>query len=435
MEVVAALLKIASVFILVFLNGFFVAAEFALVKVRSSQVDTLARSGSRRAKVAQHVLGHIDTYLSACQVGITMMSLGLGWVGEPFVAKLITPFLEEIGVFQPAVIHAISFAIAFSVITFLHIVLGEVAPKWYAIRFARRTTLAVARPLSLFYAVFRPFIWFVNESANWFLRAVGIRPLAVVEAEHSAEELRLLLSRGKAITALGRSISLRALDLRNRTVREVMVPRTNVVFLTTEWSIEQNVATALENQYTRYPLCTKDLDNVIGMIHLKDLFKIKGDVGSGERLLAIKRDMIFVPETTSLEKILNTFLSRRVLMAIAVDEYGGTAGLVTLENVLEEIVGDIHDEFDVEPAMARRITDKEFLVDGSMPLHDFGSMFEVAPDSKDVVTVSGYVIQLLDGIPEKGASLELGQWVGTVEELEAGRVKTLRMQRISGAPA
>jgi CBS domain containing-hemolysin-like protein len=431
MDILAVFLKVASVFVLVFLNGFFVAAEFALVKVRSSQIDTLARSGSRRAKVAQHVLAHLDTYLSACQVGITMTSLGLGWVGEPFVANLIAPLMGEIGIFQPAVIHTISFAIAFSAITFLHIVLGEVVPKWYAIRYARRATLAVARPLSVFYSVFRPFIWFVNESANWFLRAVGIRPQAVMEAEHTAEELRLLLSRGKAITALGRSISVRALDLRNRSVREVMVARTNVVFLTTEWSIEQNVRTALENQYTRYPLCEKDLDNVVGMIHLKDLFRIKGESGSGEKLLAIKREMIFVPETTSLEKVLNTFLSKRVLMAIAVDEYGGAAGLVTLENVLEEIVGDIHDEFDVEPAMVQRVTDEEFLVDGSMPLHEFGSMFEVSPESKDVVTVSGYVIQLLDGVPEKGVELTLGQWVGAVEEVEGGRVKTLRMRKLA----
>ncbi|MGB5874355.1 MAG: hemolysin family protein [Bacteroidota bacterium] len=430
----AVLLKVASVFVLVLLNGFFVAAEFALVKVRSSQIDMLARSGLPRAKVAQHVLAHLDTYLSACQVGITMTSLGLGWIGEPFVANLIAPLLEEIGVFQPAVIHTISFAIAFSTITFLHIVLGEVVPKWYAIRYARRTTLGVARPLSIFYAVFRPFIWLVNESANWFLRTVGIRPQAVVEAEHTADELRLLLSQGKAITALGRSISVRALDLRNRTVREIMVPRTNVVFLTTEWSIGQNVGTALENQYTRYPLCEKDLDNVVGMIHLKDLFKIKGESGPGERLLTIKREMIFVPETTSLEKVLNTFLAKRVLMAIAVDEYGGTAGLVTLENVLEEIVGDIHDEFDVEPVMVHRVADEEFLVDGSMPLHEFSSMFEIAPESKDVVTVSGYVIQLLDGVPEKGATLVLGQWVGTVEEVEAGRVKTLRMRKSANSP-
>jgi CBS domain containing-hemolysin-like protein len=176
-------------------------------------------------------------------------------------------------------------------------------------------------------------------------------------------------------------------------------------------------------------LCEKDLDNVVGMIHLKDLFRIKGESGSGEKLLAIKREMIFVPETTSLEKVLNTFLSKRVLMAIAVDEYGGAAGLVTLENVLEEIVGDIHDEFDVEPAMVQRVTDEEFLVDGSMPLHEFGTMFEVSPESKDVVTVSGYVIQLLDGVPEKGVELTLGQWVGAVEEVEAGRVKTLRMRK------
>ena len=429
MGIVAALLKVAVVFLLVLLNGFFVAAEFAMVKVRSTQIESLAQSGSRRAKVAQNVLTHLDVYLSASQLGITMASLGLGWVGEPFVADLIAPLLERLGVFQPAIVHTISFALAFSTITFLHIVLGEQAPKWYAIQFARATTIHVARPLYVFNVIFRPFIWLVNASANAFLRAVGIRVTGEGEIAHSEEELRLLLTRGKASTSLGRAISLRAMDLRDRTVREVLVPRTAVVFLSTEKTIEENIAIALENQFTRYPLCERDIQNVVGMIHLKDLFRLKGRHGAGAELLAIKREMLFVPESMSLERILNTFLTKRVLMAIAVDEYGGTAGLVTLENILEAVVGEIRDEFDEEPTLVHKVAEGEFLVDGAMPLHDFAAMFDVRPETRDVVTVSGYTIHLLGRVPEKGATLSIAGWNGVVEATADRRVKTLRLTR------
>ena len=222
-----------------------------------------------------------------------------------------------------------------------------------------------------------------------FLRSIGAEPAGGRDIAHSEEELRLMLSKGKIFSSTGKSILLNAMDLQNRTVREVMVPRTSVVFLSTEKNLSENVALALENQFTRYPLCERDLDDVLGMIHLKDLFRLKGEQGDGARLLEIKREMLFVPETMPLERTLNTFLAKRVLMAIAVDEYGGTAGLVTLENVLEELVGDIRDEFDVEQLPVQKISENEFLVDGSMPLHEFARMFGVEPDSKDVVTVSG----------------------------------------------
>jgi CBS domain containing-hemolysin-like protein len=215
-------------------------------------------------------------------------------------------------------------------------------------------------------------------------------------------------------------------------VREVMVPRTSVIFLSTERSLEENIAQALENQFTRYPLCERDLDNVLGMIHIKDLFRLKGEPGGGSRLMEIRREMLFVPETMPLERILNAFLAKRVLMAIAVDEYGGTAGLVTLENVLEELVGEIRDEFDVEQLPVQKVSENEYIVDGSMPLHDFAHMFDIQPDTKDVVSVSGYTIHLLGQVPEKGAQLRLAPWTGIVEAVEGRRVKTLRIRRSGG---
>jgi CBS domain containing-hemolysin-like protein len=343
---------------------------------------------------------------------------------------MITPVFASMGIFEPAVIHTVSFIVAFTIITYLHIVLGEQAPKWLAIQYASQTTLAVASPLDLFHRVFRPFIWFLNWSANAFLRLVGIEPVREHEMAHSEEELRLLLSKGKAITSTVKNISLRAIELRDRTIREVMVPRTGVVVLSTKRTIAENIIAALDAQFTRYPLCEKDLDNVVGMIHLKDLFRMKGEDGPGVRLLEIKREMLFVPETMSLDRALNLFLTKRVLMAMAVDEYGGTAGLVTLENVLEELVGEIRDEFDVEPAMVQKISDSESVVDGAMPLFEFCRMFDVTPTTRDVVTVSGYVIHLLGHVPEKGSSVRLDPWIATVEAVDGVKVRSLRLRRV-----
>lgn len=429
MEFLSIVLQLGGVFALVFLNGFFVAAEFAIVKVRATQIEPLAKKGSKRARIAQDVITHLDAYLSATQLGITLTSLGLGWMGEPFVAHMLEPLLVSLGVTNPTVITTLSFAIGFGIITFLHIVLGELAPKSLAIQRAQGVTLAVSSPLHLFFLVFRPFIWMLNGTANFFLRLIGIAPASESEIAHSEEELRLLLSKGTTITSTGKSISLRAMELRDRTVREVMVPRTGLVSLSTLRTIEENIGIALENQFTRYPLCERDVDNIVGMIHLKDLFKLKGETGPGGRLLDIKREMLFVPETMSLERTLNLFLTKRMLMAIAVDEYGGTAGLVTLENVLEELVGEIRDEFDVESILVQKVSDTEFLVDGSMPLLDFSRMFSVVPDSRDVVTVSGYVIHLIGMVPVRGTAVRLGGWHATIEAVDGIKVKTVRMKK------
>jgi CBS domain containing-hemolysin-like protein len=379
--------------------------------------------------VAQNVISHLDSYLSATQLGITLTSLGLGWMGEPFVAHNLAPVLTSVGLSNPTVVTTLSFAFGFGIITFLHIVLGELAPKSLAIQRAQGVTLTIATPLHLFFVVFRPFIWMLNGSANFFLRLVGIAPVSEGELAHSEEELRLLLSQGTTLTSTGKSISLRAMELRDRTVREVMVARTGLVSLSTLRTIEENIAIALENQFTRYPLCERDVDNIVGMIHLKDLFKLKGETGPGGRLLDIKREMLFVPETMSLERTLNLFLTKRMLMAIAVDEYGGTAGLVTLENVLEELVGEIRDEFDVESILVQKVNDAEYIVDGSMPLLEFSRMFNVIPESRDVVTVSGYLIHLLGTVPVRGTVLQVGDWKAAVEVVDGIKIKTVRLHK------
>jgi CBS domain containing-hemolysin-like protein len=433
MDIAVIILQFAAVFGLVFLNGFFVAAEFAIVKVRSTQIEPLLRSGGRRARLAHHVTSHLDAYLSATQLGITLTSLGLGWIGEPFVASIIEPLLGMAGMTRPAMINTLSFTIGFSFITFLHIVLGELAPKSLAIQRAQATTLATATPLHVFFLVFRPFIWLLNGTANYFLRLVGIQPASDQDLAHSEEELRLLLSKGRTISATTRRILLRTMELRSRTVREIMVPRTGIAYLSTDRTLDENIRIALDNQFTRYPLCEGNLDNVVGMVHLKDLFKLNASRQEGDSLGGIRREMLFIPETLPLERTLSTFLAKRMLMAMAVDEYGGTAGLVTLENVLEELVGEIRDEFDIEPAEIQKLGEDEYVVSGTMPLHDFARTFEITPDSKEVVTVSGYVIQLLGRVPEKGAAVGIGQWTATVESLEGKTVRSVRMKRAGGS--
>jgi CBS domain containing-hemolysin-like protein len=421
--------KIILILVLVLLNGSFTAMGFAIVRVRATQIAPLTTRGNKRALIAKHVISHLDSYLSATQLGNTVTSLALGWLGEPFIAQLLQQVFIHVGLVQPALVTAISFAVGFSIITFLNVVLGELAPKSLAIQHSQSVTLLLARPLHLFFIVVRPLILVLNGAATFFLKLAGIQPASESDLAHSEEELRILLSAGKTISSTEKSILLKAMDLRDRTVREVMVPRIDVVFLSTEKTIEENTAIVIENQFTRYPLCEKDLDHILGMIHLKDLFKLKDAQGDGRKLLDIKREALFVPETTSVEVVLNTFLTKRVLMAIAVDEYGGTAGLVTLENILEELVGEIRDEFDVEPTMVQKVSAHEYLVDGTMPLHDFAAAFDVFPDSRDVVTVSGYVVQLLGRVPERGATVRIGEWVGKIEASEGKKVRTLRLKK------
>ncbi len=435
MSVLENLVELGSIVGLVLANGFFVAAEFAIVKVRSTQIEPLMHDGVHRAKLAHHVITHLDTYLSATQLGITFASLGLGWLGEPYLARGIGSILQWLGIAASPWVSTVSAIGGFAAITFFLIVFGELGPRFLAIQYADRFTLLFARPLHVFYLVFRPFIRLLNGSASAILRWVGISPVHESEVAHSEEELRLLVSRGMKTSPIGRSISLNAFDLRSRSIREIMVPRTKVVFLSTTTPLENNIVIALENQFTRYPLCDKDLDHVLGMVHLQELFRLKGEQGSGERLVEIKRDMLFVPETMNLERLLNVFLTKRKLMAIVVDEYGGTAGLITLENVLEELVGDIRDEFDTDQPAVKKVGEEEYVIDGSMSLHDFSRRFKIDRVSGEVVTVSGYVIQLLGKVPEKGAAFEFGGWVGVVESMDGNRVRTLRMRaRVPAGP-
>ena len=427
--------KLAAIAALVALNGFFVASEFALVKIRTSQLEALIAEGNKRAGIGRHVTSNLNAYLSACQLGITLASLGLGWVGEPFVAQLLQPFFALAHITSPAVITSISFAIAFSIITFLHIVLGEQAPKILAIRKALPATLWVSPPLRLFYAVFKPAIWFLNASSNWVLRHIlRIGPAGAHELAHTEEELRFIFEeseKSKEVSSLGRKLVMNVLDLRERVVRDIMTPRGEVVYLDIEDDFETNVKKALASRHTRFPLCRENLDNTVGLIHIKELVPMMRDPNPD--LMRIKRELIAVPEMMALEKLLSLFLSKHAHVAIVVDEYGGTVGMVTLEDVLEELVGDIQDEFDTDKEEFKKINADEFTVDGTLGLYELNDLAKLELESPDVSTVGGYVTHLLGHLPKQGEQVRIDNYCVTVTQADSRRIRQLHFQKMKEA--
>src|SRR5438132_2982489 len=425
--------KLAVIAALVALNGFFVACEFAIVKVRASQLEALVEEGDLRASFAKYVRGHLDAYLSATQLGITLASLALGWIGEQFLAQMLQPFFALLHIYSHAFVTSVSVALAFVGITFLHIVFGELGPKYTAIANPLPVALRLVRPLGVFYLLFRPVIWLLHKSSNFLLQGVlRMRPASGAELAHTEEELRLILEQSEKspeVSALGRDLLLNALDLRDRVVRDIMTPRGEVVYLDLEDSFETNVKKAIESRHTRFPLCRENLDNTIGLIHIKELVPMMRDPHPD--LTRIKRELIPVPEMMSLEKLLNLFLGKHAHVAVVVDEFGGTVGMVTLENVLEELVGDIQDEFDSEKEEFRKINENEFTVDGALGLYELRDAAGLDLESADVSTIGGYVTHLLGHLPKEGEQVKIDNYLVTITQTDGRRVGHLNFKKMS----
>ena len=434
---ISVFLKLLVIAVLVALNGFFVACEFAIVKVRSSQLDALAEEGNVRASFAKHIRAHLDAYLSATQLGVTLASLALGYLGEQYLAEMLQPLFGLAGIHSEAVVRSISIALAFVGITFLHIVFGELAPKYIAIGNPLPVALALARPLNAFYFLLRPAIWLLHKSSNLLLvRLLRIKRVAATELAHSEEELRLILDQSEEseeVSPLGRDLLVNALDLRRRVVRDIMTPRGQVVFLNIEESFEDNVKKALASRHTRFPLCRGHLDNTMGLIHIKELVPLMRDPNPD--LLRIKRELIPVPEMMSLEKLLSLFLSKHAHLAIVVDEFGGTVGMVTLEDVLEELVGDIQDEFDTEKEEFREINENEFTVDGALALYELRDLAGIELESADVSTIGGYVTHLLGHLPKQGEQVQIGNYLVTISQSDGRSVQQLHFRKLDEAAA
>jgi CBS domain containing-hemolysin-like protein len=430
--------RIVAVLILVLLNGFFVAAEFALVKVRDTQLAPLIRRGNRRARVAQFIIERLDAFLSAAQLGITLASLGLGWIGEPVFSALLHPVFGWLNVDSEATRHALAFAVGFSVITFLHISAGEQAPKWLAIQKALPTSLGVAYPMLWFYRASYPFVWVLNWSSQWLLRRVGLQPASEGERAHSEEELRLMIAAQRQTVGVGfrRRVVLNALDLHQRVARDVMRPRQEIIALDTSASITECIDVAEKTRYSRFPLCEDgDPDKSLGVVHIKDLYPMRLKAKSGADLLPVARKLIYVPETARLEKLLQMFLDRKLHFAMVVDEYGGTLGMVTLENILEELVGQIQDEFDQEKPPLVRLNEMTWEASGTLPLHDLEELVGEPLREEGVTTASGWVTQRLGGFPRAGDTLNVGQFELRVEEMDGPRVARLKVSRRTEPPA
>ena len=417
-------LKILVVFLLVFGNAFFVAAEFSIVKMRSSRLDVLIAEGNRRASYAKKLADRLDVALSVTQLGITIVSLGLGWLGEPVVASLLHPAFSWFGVPESAV-ETVSFAIAFFLITSLHIVGGELIPKNVAIRKVESVALTVALPLLVFQRIMYPFVWLLNHVANWAEERMGFSVVTKEEdVAHTEEEIRVLMEeshRQGFIDKTELEFVDNVFDFADLSVREIMIPRTDMVCLDLEDSLEESIEMAMEERLTRYPICDGGKDNIIGFLHIKDFLQTLYKKEEPD-LRKLARHALVVPEAMAVSRLLQTMQQERSQLAIVVDEYGGTAGMVTIEDVIEEIVGDIQDEFDTDRPLVEKKGACLYSVDAKMLLEELEDILEVAIDEEEIDSVGGWLSAHVDNPPRIGQKAAFGDAQFFVEETEGVRI-------------
>jgi CBS domain containing-hemolysin-like protein len=431
-SVVFDLLGLVAIAVLVLANGFFVMAEFALVSVRRTRIAELVARGDVSAKAVQEAIDNPDQVIAATQLGITLASLGLGWVGEPALSHLIQPLVSLFpGVIQNEISHSISAAIAFTVITFLHVVVGELAPKSIALQDPERSSLIVAGPTLWAERIFKPAIWALNGTGNALLRLVDVQPASGHELVHSVEELRMLVSASaeSGVVQEDESEMLQAVfELRNLLVRQVMIPRTEMVAVEANTLLEDIIGLVSESNYTKFPVYGSDLDNIIGIVHVKDLLNaMQSDDCIGCIARELVREPIFVPETATVSGLLSHFRANRQHIAIVLDEFGGTAGLVTLEDLLEEIVGEVSDPFDVIAPEFQSLPDGSTLVDGRIMIEQVNEQLKLELDDPDYDTIAGYVLGRLGRIPQIGDMVEGDGVRISVQEMDGMRIALLKL--------
>ncbi len=422
-----ALVIVAS--FLVLANGFFTAAEYAFVRVRDTQVRELAAAGSLRAKLAARIGDRLETYISASQLGVTLASLAIGWIGEPAVAELIAPAFGWLRDLSDAAFRVLSFAVAFGLITYVHIVLGELAPKYLAIQRALRLALWCAYPLHLFFRIMYPFIWSVNVSANRVLRWLGITPSADYDP-HSAEELKMLVavSARKGVLQESERVLLgNALVFADTLVRKVMVPRTEMVAVPDDLDLDGLLRIARQRRLSRFPVYHEDLDHVIGVVLSKDLVGV--DRTSRAKAKNLMRSVPVIPDTMRLDQALAEFRRQRVQLAVVLDEFGGTAGLVTLEDVIEQLVGEVQDEFDKDVPALREESPGSYVIDGLASLADLRAQLHLELPDEPYDTVGGMVFGRLGRLATVGDSVEVEGYRFQVTGVDGRRVAQVRVHR------
>ena len=430
-----ALLQLLAVALLVAANGFFVAAEFSLVSVRRTRIAELVASGNVSAVAVQKAISNPDRVIAATQLGITIASLGLGWIGEPALAHWLYPLVRLFPAdIQPDVSHSIAAGVSFAIITFLHVVVGELAPKSIALQDPERTSLVVARPTLWTEWVFKPVIMLLNGTGNALLKLVGVKPASGHELVHSVAELKMLVtaSAESGVVEEDESEMLHAIfDFGELLVRQVMIPRTEVVAVEADMPLEEVTKLVTENPYTKLPVYEENLDQILGILHVKDLLRlITQKVEYNGTARSLVRDTLYVPETLSVNHLLHQFRDNSQHIAIVLDEYGGTAGLVTLEDLLEEIVGEVHDPFEDETPEIQVLPDGTTLIDGLMLIEEVNEHLGLNLIDPHYDTIAGYVMGKLGRVPKTGDVIESGGVHIKVETMDGLRISRLQLTRL-----
>ncbi len=417
---------------LVFLNGFFVAAEFAIVKVRSSQIEIQAKSGSQVAKITKSIIHHLDEYLAATQLGVTLASLGLGWVGEEVMTKLV---FNLFGLFHVSVSGSFALNLghffAFLIITILHIVFGELAPKTFAIQQPVRTSLFIALPLRLFYLIFRPFIWMLNGFANAILKLFGIQTTHSNEANHSSEELQYLLDKGKesgVLDSTEHELIKNVFDFNGRVAKNIMVPRTKISGVEVHSNKDELLNRIIKEGYSRMPVYNDTMDKIVGIVQAKDILPLLVNQ-TDFNLKDIIREPYFIPESKKINDLMAELQLKRIQIAIVMDEFGGTAGMVTLEDIVEELVGEIQDEYDEEIPIVERINSTEFIINALASIYDVNEQLpHDLPEDGDFDTVSGWLGEIFGKIPEVGEHKEANGYNITVLKKAGQNIESVKLE-------
>lgn len=422
------------VFVLLLVNGFFVSAEFAIVRARRAKIEQLTKDGNVDAKLALKALEDMNFFIAAVQVGVTIASIGIGWFGSPTIEKMMDPILSNLPSSYVYLTHTITAVVAFLVVTFLHVVIGEQVPKCIALQYPEKISLYVAKPMDIFMTISKPFVWVLNVACNAILRLFRI-PVSTARVVHTIEDLDLMVNTSYdegVLNETEKDMIHNVFKFSDLTAREVMIPRTDMVCVPIGMSIEELNKVATENQYTRYPVYDGDIDHITGLIHVKDLYSlsIKDEVCPIEK---IQRKVLLVPETITMDNLVREFKKNKSQMAVVVDEFGGTSGIITLEDVLEEIFGDVQDEFDEETEFdIKEIKPNHYLANGMMRLDELANYFDL-PDDKleddDVDTIAGLVVKELGRLAQLDDVVKYHEFTFTVKEVDGARITKLLVVR------
>jgi putative hemolysin len=432
-EIVLDILRLIALVLLVFANGFFVAAEFALVSIRRTRVAELVAKGNTRARWVQKAIDDPDRFIAATQLGITLASLGLGWIAEPALGNLLEPLIRLFPAeIEQEVAHSLSAGLSFAIITFLHVVVGELAPKSIALQSPERTSLFVAQPTVWTERLFKPIIWALNGTGNALLRWIGVEPAAGHELVHSVEELKMLVRASAQSGVMGdeaEEMLTAVFDFGDLLVRQVMVPRTEMIAVREEARIEEILELAANNPFTKFPVYAENQDQILGIVNIKDLLiAFKGDISEHQTARDLMREAIFIPETAHVNTLLQLFRARQRHIAIVLDEYGGTAGVVTLADLLEEIVGEVSDPYDTERDI-QPLPDGSSLVDGLTLIEEVNEHFNLKLDDPNYDTIAGYILGRLERLAKVGDAIQIDGVRLRVEAMDGFRIARVSITR------